>query len=81
MPYMKPPMGKPPLSARSIELLLDLVAIKLGAMEVEDRDARTIGSLKRCRDELGLIGPAARAAEPKRRPGRPARVEENPRPI
>jgi len=61
------------LSAQSVEILLDLVEIKLGAMDIEDRDAQMIGSLRRCRDELKLIEDAARARSMKRGPGRPAR--------
>jgi hypothetical protein len=52
-----PPM---PLSPRSVELLLDLVEIKLAAMDMEDRDVRTIWHLKKCRDELKLIENAGR---------------------
>ena len=58
------------LSARSVEILLDLVEIRLGAMEIEDRDRRTIGSLRRCRDELKRLGDASHPTA-KRGPGRP----------
>jgi hypothetical protein len=61
------------LSAQSVEILLDLVEIKLSAMDAEDRDVRMIGSLRRCRDELKLIEDAAHAVAAKRGPGRPAR--------
>jgi hypothetical protein len=61
------------LSAQSVEILLDLVEIKLGAMDIEDRDVQMIGSLRRCRDELKLIEDAARAMSMRRGPGRPAR--------
>ena len=41
------------LSRRSIENLLDLVAIKIGAMQVLDRDdARELANLEACRREL-----------------------------
>ena len=63
-----------PLSQTSVELLLDLVEIKLGAMEVEDRDARTIWHLEQARRELQLIEQTARAHAVKRGPGRPARL-------
>jgi hypothetical protein len=49
-----------PLSPRSVEILLDLVEIKLAAMDMEDRDVRTIWHLKKCRDELKLIEHAGR---------------------
>lgn len=64
------------ISAQSIELLLDLVEIKLDAMEIEDRDVRTIDILRRCRDELRLIGAAAQPARPAPRgPGRPRKEQ------
>lgn len=66
-----PPLGALKLSAQSVEILLDLVEIKLGAMDVEDRDDDMIGALRRCRDELKLIEPGARAMVVKRGPGRP----------
>ncbi len=41
------------LSRRSIETLIDLVEIKLGCMEVYDRDdARELNVLEACRKEL-----------------------------
>ena len=41
------------LSRRSIEVLLDLVEIKLSYMDISDReDARDMKLLERCRDEL-----------------------------
>ena len=51
-----------PLSSRSVEILLDLVEIKLAAMDMEDRDVRTIWHLKKCRDELKLIENAGRGS-------------------
>lgn len=42
-----------PLSKRSIEMLLDLVEIKLGCLEIYDReDEREQTLLERCRTEL-----------------------------
>jgi hypothetical protein len=61
------------LSPQSVEILLDLVEIKLSAMDVEDHDLEMIGSLRRCRDELKLIEDAARAMVVRRGPGRPPR--------
>ncbi len=61
------------LSAQSVEILLDLVEIKLSAMDIEDHDLRMMGSLRRCRDELKLIEDAARATIVRRGPGRPPR--------
>jgi len=61
------------LSARSVAILLDLVEIKLGAMDIEDRDERMIEALRRCRDQLKRIDVAARARATKRGPGRPRR--------
>jgi hypothetical protein len=50
------------LSKQSIETLLDLVEIKLGCMEVYDReDARELDSLEGCRRELIALKSAARA--------------------
>lgn len=45
------------LSKRSIETLIDLIEIKLGCMEVYDReDARELATLENCRRELmGLV--------------------------
>ena len=41
------------LSRRSVENLLDLVEIKIGAMQVLDRDdARELANLEACRREL-----------------------------
>jgi hypothetical protein len=66
------------LSKRSIEMLLDLVEIKISSMDVADReDARHLQMLERCRAELKAVdnGEAAAAmatfASPARRPGRP----------
>ncbi|HXQ52941.1 MAG TPA: hypothetical protein VN802_17760 [Stellaceae bacterium] len=70
-------LSQPPrrltISSQTVELLLDLVAIKLDAMEIEDRDDRTIRTLQRARDELRLIEAAARPAPERRGPGRPRR--------
>ena len=55
-------------SKRSIETLLDLVEIKLSAMEVSDReDAREFAKLECARDELREIQTAF-AAQRTRRP-------------
>jgi hypothetical protein len=66
------------LSKRSIEMLLDLVEIKLSYMDVSDReDARDMHVLERCREELRALdrGPQANLfARPIRRPGRPRAV-------
>ena len=71
------PPGTITLSAQSVEILLDLIEIKLSAMDIEDRDDRTIARLRRCRDELTMIDDAARAATAmKRRRGRPSRCDE-----
>src|ERR1700732_2657173 len=66
------------LSKRSIEMLLDLVEIKISSMDVADReDARHLQMLERCRAELKAVdsGQAAAAmatfASPARRPGPP----------
>lgn len=64
------------LSKRSIEMLLDLVEIKISSMDVADReDARHLQMLERCRAELKAIdGETASVvtfAAPARRPGRP----------
>ena len=49
------------LSKQSIETLLDLVEIKLGCMEVYDReDARELDSLEGCRRELIALKSAGR---------------------
>jgi hypothetical protein len=65
------------LSKRSVEMLLDLVEIKLSYMDISDReDARDMEILERCRDELQSLDrqPSATVAafcEPMRRTGRP----------
>ena len=44
------------LSKRTIEILLDLVEIKISYMDVADReDARDLQALERCRAELRAI--------------------------
>lgn len=44
------------LSKQSVETLIDLVEIKLGMMEVMDReDRRAVKSLESCLDELAAI--------------------------
>ena len=62
------------LSKRSIEMLLDLVEIKLSYMDISDReDARDMQTLERCRSELLALDGAAAAvpfARDTRRPGR-----------
>ena len=65
------------LSKRSIEMLLDLVEIKLSYMDISDReDARDMQVLERCRDELRSLERApqplmlADADAPAGRPGR-----------
>jgi hypothetical protein len=55
------------LTRKSLELLIDLVEIKLGSMEVFDRDDQKIlRDLEACRKELSAIGrrPAAPVAQP-----------------
>jgi hypothetical protein len=52
------------LSRRSVEMLVDLVEIKISYMDVADReDARDLVLLEQCREELrGLANSAPRAA-------------------
>jgi hypothetical protein len=64
------------LSKRTIEMLLDLVEIKISYMDVADReDARDLQALERCRAELRALDREAADvvafAAPARRPGRP----------
>jgi hypothetical protein len=65
------------LSKRSIEMLLDLVEIKLSYMDISDReDARDMQVLERCRSELQSLDREPETvggafARPIRRPGRP----------
>ena len=65
------------LSKRSIEMLLDLVEIKLSYMDISDReDAKDLQVLERCREELRALdqGPETVMAFSRpsaRRPGRP----------
>ena len=41
------------LSKKSVEILIDLVEIKLSCVEVHDsEDSRTVKHLEKCRDEL-----------------------------
>lgn len=67
----------PALSRSSVEMLLDLVEIRLGCVEVYDReDRRELRVLERARAELSaLLGSKAPAvAAASGRPGRPAAV-------
>jgi hypothetical protein len=62
------------LSRRSIEMLLDLVEIKLSYMDVSDReDARDVQILERARAELRALdqGTQAMLANERRRLARP----------
>jgi hypothetical protein len=65
------------LSKRTIEMLIDLVEIKISYMDVADReDARDLQMLERCRAELKALDRGEEAAvvpfaAPTRRPGRP----------
>lgn len=47
------------LSRHSLEILIDLIEIKIGALQIQDKDdTREMNRLKRCRQELdvGLNG-------------------------
>ncbi|MBT5051193.1 MAG: hypothetical protein HOM58_22035 [Rhodospirillaceae bacterium] len=58
-----------PLSKQSIENLLDLVEIKIGALQIVDRDdQRELKSLEACRNELIGLQDEIKAT---RRRGRP----------
>jgi hypothetical protein len=65
------------LSKGTIEILLDLVEIKISYMDISDReDARNLQALERCRDELRALHRGEPSAVmsftgPARRPGRP----------
>jgi hypothetical protein len=62
------------LSKRSVEMLLDLVEIKLSYMDISDReDARDLQVLERCREELRALDrpPQAMVMSDRRRAGRP----------
>lgn len=61
------------LSKRSIEMLLDLVEIKISYMDVADReDVRNLQVLERARDELrSLTGIAIPPEAMRARSGRP----------
>ena len=64
------------LSKRSIEMLLDLVEIKLSYMDISDReDARDMQVLERAKEELSYldrgVDNVASFARALRRPGRP----------
>ena len=53
------------LTRKSLELLIDLVEIKLGSMEVCDRDDQKIlRELEACRKELSAIGRKAPSPAP-----------------
>jgi hypothetical protein len=68
------PVAKLKLSAQSVELLLDLVEIKLSTVGVDPVDGRLpFGSLERCRDELKTIEQVSRKMIAKRGPGRPSK--------
>jgi len=57
--------AKMSLSRRSVEMLVDLVEIKISYMDVADReDARDLVVLEQCREELrGLTNGTRRCAE------------------
>lgn len=58
-----------PLSKQSIENLLDLVEIKIGALQIVDReDQRELKHLEACRSELLMMQDEMKAS---RRRGRP----------
>lgn len=60
------------LSRQSLENLIDLVEIKIGALQVLDReDARELKSLEHCRTELLAMQAAYQAAR------RKVRIEDN----
>ncbi len=64
------------LSKRSIEMLLDLVEIKLSYMDISDReDARDMQILERAKTELRALDSDGQTVvafqRPVRRPGRP----------
>ena len=68
------------LSKRSVEMLLDLVEIKLSYMDISDReDQRDLQVLERAREELRSLDrpPPAMAMAERRRAGRP-RAEPSP---
>ena len=58
--------GSPAVSRNTIELLIDLVEIKLGCVEIYDReDARELRALERAKAELAaLLGRKSAAALP-----------------
>jgi hypothetical protein len=59
------------LSRPTVETLIDLVEIKLGCMEIYDRDdARELKALEACRDELQVL--RASGSLPKKAMVRPA---------
>jgi len=61
-----------PLSKQSIENLLDLVEIKIGALQIVDReDQRELKHLEACRSELLTMQDEMKAS---RRRGRPKLV-------
>ena len=60
------------LSKRSIEMLLDLVEIKISYMDVADReDARDLQVLERAREELRSLCGTSAVTSMQRRLGRP----------
>ena len=71
------------LSKRSIEILLDLVEIKISYMDISDReDARDLQLLERCRAELKALdrGETAAVVAIVGPPRRPARSRSAPTP-
>jgi hypothetical protein len=65
------PAARPGLSRGTVKLLLDLIEIKLGCIEIYDReDNRDVRALERARAELlGLLGRAAPGPAPVRLAG------------
>lgn len=44
------------LSQQSLEILLDLIEIKVSSLQIQDRDdARELNKLRKCRQELLLV--------------------------
>ena len=60
------------LSSQSLEILMDLIEIKVSAVQIQDRDdARELNKLRKCRQELLLEMTQMRRTRPEKIPSSP----------
>jgi hypothetical protein len=69
------------ISRESLEIMLDLIEIKVNALQIHDKDdAREVNKLRKCKQELiSLLGELNETSPP---PQTPLKIEtKNPRPL